>query len=78
MLSRSSLIAGDYYIGMCRNASVARWDGQQFHHWRRKWGKDFIEQIKHPDDDQVFDCFVPVARALGHEIREVPIEGLDG
>lgn len=73
MIPRASLMKGAYYVGRCRNASVARWDGEKFHHWRMKWGNTFIETIKHPEDEEVFDCFIPVARADGHEIKEIPL-----
>lgn len=72
MLPKAALVVGEYYVGLCRNAAVARWDGVVFHHWRRKCGTDFIETIKHPDDEEYFDVFVPVAHAVGHEAR--PIE----
>lgn len=72
MIPKRDLKAGDYYIGRCRNANVARWDGEQFHHWRQKFGRLFVETIKHPDDEQAFDVFVPVAQAFDHEVREIP------
>lgn len=71
MIPKAQLVAGEYYIGRCRNASVARWDGEKFHHWRRKFGSDFIETIKHPEDDDTFDCFVPVDRSNGHDVRPI-------
>lgn len=60
MIPKAQLRVGAYYVGACRNASVARWTGTEFRHWRRKFGIDFIETIRHPEDDQTFDCFVPV------------------
>lgn len=71
MLPKSHLVKGEYYIGVCRNASVARWDGEKFWHWRRKWGYDFVESIHHPDDEELYDCFVPVYHCDGHEVKPV-------
>ena len=52
---------GHYYAGMCRNASLARWDAttQQFFHWRVKFGNRFIESIKCFEDDERYDVFLP-------------------
>ena len=51
-IAKSDLIHGAYYSGRCRNASVARWNStrQCFVHWRSKFGTNFLEDIKHPDD----------------------------
>lgn len=59
-MDKSELKHGAYYFGRCRNACVARWNAeeQQFYHWRTKFGSRFVETIKHPDDDRVFDVFV--------------------
>lgn len=59
-IAKKELVHGAYYIGTCRNASIARWHeiDQVFYHWRTKFGSKFIETICHPDDDQVYDVFV--------------------
>jgi len=59
LLPKSALRHGAYYIGRCRNACVARWDAteQCFYHWREKFGRVFIEKIKHPVDESEFDVF---------------------
>lgn len=75
-LKKGSLIVGEYYIGICRNATVARWDGKQFHHWRQKFGAIFIEQISHPDDEPYFDVFQPIAYCPAYQAKEIPIDGL--
>jgi hypothetical protein len=73
-LAKSSLVAGAYYVGICRSARVARWDGAMFHHWRLKFGAQFVETIKHRDDDETFDVFDAWARVENvHEVREIPI-----
>lgn len=64
MIPKAELVHGDYYSGHCRNATLARWDArrQQFRHWRTKFGQQFMEYIKHPEDEAHFDVFVPLAR----------------
>jgi len=58
MLSRESLKAGVFYYGHCRNAQIARWDGERFRHIRDKFGI-YLEYIKHPEDEQYSDVFQP-------------------
>src|ERR1700678_1844111 len=67
ILSKAELKDGCYYVGRCRNASVARWNASEevFYHWREKFGRIYIQTIKHPDDDPVgdgpkFDVFFPI------------------
>lgn len=62
MLRKSDLVDGAYYYGRCRNADVAKWDAttQEFTYQRTKFGKTFPETIKHPEDDNGFDLFIPV------------------
>lgn len=59
-IAKGDLKHGAYYRGCCRNAEVARWnaDKQKFYHHRTKFNHTFIEDIKCPEDDQVFDVFV--------------------
>jgi hypothetical protein len=72
-LPKSALRHGAYYRGECRNASVARWNAErgQFYHWRNKWGLTFVETIKHPEDDEVYDVFLPFEEEPNPE-REIP------
>ena len=58
-VQKVDLVDGAYYRGQCRNAGVARWFAAQdrFTYWRNKFGCRFIEDIMHPDDDQVYDVF---------------------
>lgn len=72
-MPRHYLVKGNYYIGICRNASVARWDGEQFWYWRLKWGKVFLESIKHRDDDGVFDVFDALTSVQEHQVQEIPL-----
>lgn len=76
MIPKTDLIDGAYYAGRCRNANIARWDakGQRFRHWRTKWRSTFLEYIKHPEDEHVYDVFYP-ERRLDIVEREIPLEG---
>jgi hypothetical protein len=74
-LTKEELEDGAYYVGHCRNASVARWNAekQQFYHWREKWGIFSTETIKHPVDDEKFDVFLP-HRKLEEPKFEIPFD----
>jgi len=62
---KQALRDGAYYVGRCRNATIARWCGSQnqFFHWREKFGNIFVETIKYPTDEThcFWDVFNPVA-----------------
>ncbi len=74
-LPKARLKAGAYYVGICRNATVARWNGQVFYHWRQKFGVQFIETIKHREDDDVFDVFDAWRRVENdYSVREIPLD----
>ena len=75
LLVRSELKHGVYYVGRCRNATVARWNATEgcFYHWREKFGRIFIETIKHPSDEEYFDVFRPV-RELPNSKFEIPFD----
>lgn len=68
IIPKERLEIGKYYLGVCRNARVARWDGKQFWYWRYKFGKSFLESISCPEDESVFDVFI--AEEL---IKEIPL-----
>ena len=72
-IPKSDLIHGAYYAGRCRNARVARWNGieNKFYHYRRKFGREFIETIKCPEDEPCFDVFVTHA-LLENPEKEIP------
>lgn len=65
MLPKHELNDGVSYLGYCRNATVAVWraERQAFEYLRTKFGHTFSEDIKHPEDDNGFDIFVPVGVA---------------
>lgn len=76
-MQKKHLIKDAYYVGVCRNANVARWDGERFHHWREKWGSTFVETIKHREDDTAFDVFDAFYRVDGDpltQVKEIPFE----
>ena len=75
VIPKQDLVIGEYYYGRCRNAKVARWDGQQFVYWRTKFKYVFKETIKCPEDDSVWDVFVAERVALPEEItKEITLE----
>ena len=67
MIPKNELEDLAYYYGTCRNAQIARWDAknERFVHWRHKFGNVFLEAILHPDDDKVYDVFIPYAKLDG-------------
>ena len=60
VIPKAQLVHGQYYRGRCRNADVARWNGDlnMFFHWRRKFGEVFLETIHCPEDEKQWDVFV--------------------
>jgi hypothetical protein len=76
VISKEALVDGGYYRGTCRNAEVARWDAASdvFWYWRQKYGHTYLEAIKYPTDDAVFDVFVVEERVDTPEIM-IPLEG---
>ena len=73
IIPKKDLRHGAYYLGKCRNATVARWhaEKERFYHWRTKFGQDFIEEIKHREDDDHFDVFDAFVEIRNPE-REIP------
>lgn len=61
MIPKSELIVGGYYSGRCRNALLARWNGNQFIYMRSKFGETYPESINHEEDFNGFDCFHPTS-----------------
>lgn len=66
MIQKKDLKPFAYYVGRCRNTYVAQWTGEHFIHIRHKFGHAFVEEIKHPDDEQRYDVFEPLK-----EIEEI-------
>ncbi len=59
IIPKNQLKHGVYYRGRCRNATVARWNGenQKFYYRRTKFGHIFVEAIGRREDDNIFDVF---------------------
>lgn len=70
---KNLLTKNHYYAGKCRNAYIAKWDGEKFIHWRTKFGNTFLENIEYWDINGQFDGFIPLFD-LGTELPQ-PIEG---
>lgn len=70
-IPKKDLEDGKYYVGRCRNASVARWDEEQneFVYARQKFNYVFPETINHFEDDDFFDLFVPIKEATEEQIK---------
>lgn len=73
-IPKAKLVHGAYYKGRCRNATEARWNGEQqrFYHWRHKFGFKLVETIHAPEDDQVFDVFV-AEELIERPTEEIPL-----
>ena len=76
-IPKENLEVGATYLGKCRNADEAVWDGEQFHYHRTKFGNrciekinqfqdddgfGLIETINHFQDNDGFDLFVPIKK----------------
>lgn len=70
-LRKEQLEIGGYYYGSCRNADIARWDGDHFTYARRKFGNRFPEEIRHPEDDDGADLFFPYAKIDAAEYDKI-------
>ena len=58
-IPKAQLEIGKTYIGSCRNASEAIWNGDHFTYKRYKFGYTCDENINHFEDDDGYDFFVP-------------------
>jgi hypothetical protein len=76
IIPKTALKHGAYYKGICRNATVARWDGivERFYHWRSKVGAVFVEDICCPEDDKYFDVFVAEVELTEAPEKEIPLK----
>ena len=59
-IPKDKLVVGETYIGDCRNASEAAWNGETFTYMRTKFGDTYPEDINHFQDDDGNDLFVPI------------------
>lgn len=61
MIRKECLKVGASYKGYCRNSNVAKWNGESFEYDRSKFGSVYTDTVKHPQDDDGFDVFVPIS-----------------
>lgn len=54
------LEVGKTYLGSCRNAHEAVWNGEKFVYQRYKFGFTYPEEINHFQNDNGYDLFVPI------------------
>jgi hypothetical protein len=75
ILPKAELRHDEYYIGRCRNACIARWNSVEdcFYHWREKLGRTYIETIRYPSDDDIYDVF-RVLEELKNPRFEIPYD----
>ncbi len=73
IIPKDQLKHGVYYRGRCRNATVARWNekDQQFYYWRNKWGRNYVEAIRHREDFIGFDVF-DAFEEMAEPTEEIP------
>ena len=72
VIRKEDLVDGAYYQGICRNASVAKWDakGNCFWYMRTKWDYSFQEDINHMADDNGYDLFIPFVKLGEEDIKD--------
>jgi hypothetical protein len=61
-IPKKDLIVGATYLGDCRNANEAIWNGEKFVYKRKKFNYVFDEEINHFEDDDGHDLFVPLKK----------------
>lgn len=59
-IPKSELRNGITYKGNCRNTDEAIWDVDAFIYTRYKFGTTYLDTIKHYEDDDGYDVFVPI------------------
>lgn len=71
-IPKSQLKDGYYYYGNCRNATIAKWREKDsvFVYIRYKFGYSFPETIRHFEDDDGYDLFVPIRLGTEEEIQK--------
>lgn len=71
VIRKSELKIGEYYFGKCRNASVAKWNGEKFIYRRLKFGHWSNDEINHLHDDNGYDVFIPIDKVVPKEYEIV-------
>jgi len=59
-IPKDKLIKGKRYLGSCRNATKALWNGEEFEYKRYKFGAYYMDSVNHFQDDDGYDLFVPI------------------
>lgn len=59
-IPKYKLIKDKKYLGKCRNADEAIWNGNKFIYKRNKFGFIYEEEINHFEDEDGTDLFVPL------------------
>lgn len=59
-ITKRELRNGVIYHGICRNTDVARWDSDEFLYFREKFKMIYTYSIKHFEDDDGYDVFIPI------------------
>lgn len=55
-IRKEDLVVGAYYRGTCREATIARWNGEIFIYWRsNKFGNMNTEEIFCPEDAEDYE-----------------------
>ena len=65
-IPKKELVDGGWYLGKCRNANYAQWDAENncFIYLRLKLANLFVVEIHHPENDDGFDLFFPLAKLI--------------
>lgn len=74
IINKEDLINGASYVGICRNARIAKWlaDEDKFLYIRYKFGFR-LDRIEHFEDvkDEGYDGFIPVMKIEDLDYKEV-------
>jgi hypothetical protein len=73
MIAKKDLVEGAIYLGHCRNAGYAQWQGDKFEYIRHKFGCEYMEEIDHPEDDKGYDIFVPILKTEYKVLTDCPL-----
>ena len=60
-IPKSELVSGDWYIGQSRSTNIAQWFSKpkKFYFIRYKMGGEYVDTIRHFQDDNGYDLFIP-------------------
>lgn len=71
VIPKKNLQKNRYYLGKCRNSNVALWNGFEFIYMRTKFGHVSIDTIKHLEDDNGYDLFIPIEEITPSEEQRI-------